>query len=61
MHNYSEIDRAVLPIRKKKDWFLNGFSHDDFDTNVVGPNIYFLVYFYSCVYVLFDRHVRYAL
>ena len=35
LHNYSEIDGIVLPIRKKNDWFLNGISHDDFDTNVV--------------------------
>ena len=25
----------LLPIRKKIDWFLNGISHDDFDSNVM--------------------------
>ena len=37
LHNYSEIDGIVLLIHvgKKIDWFLNGISHYDFDTNVM--------------------------
>ena len=65
LHNCSKIDGIVLPIRKKIDWFLNGISHDDFDTNVVFfsasnhlvPCPTVSVNFCSFVYVLFDRRV----
>ena len=61
LHNYSEIDGIVFSDKKKIDWFLNGISHDDFDTNVMFffflslPTVF--VNFYSFVYVLFNRHV----
>ena len=46
LHNYSEIDGIVLPIRKKKDWFLNVFHKMILTLMLcfsVRPIIYFLV------------------
>ena len=51
---------------RKNYWFLNGISHDDFDTNGMFffsmsnhlfpcPTVF--ANFYSFVHVLFDRHV----
>ena len=61
LHNYSEIDGIVFSDKKKIDWFLNGISHDDFDTNVMFFQLFPLptvfVNVYSFVYVLFNRHV----
>ena len=34
LHDYLEIDGIVPPIREKNDWFLNGISNADFQTNV---------------------------
>ena len=51
--------------KKNIDWFLNGTSHADFETNVrffsmskrLFPCPTVSVNFYLFVYVLFDRHV----
>ena len=42
---YSEMNGIVLPIRKKIDWFLNGISRDDFDTNVTFCSVRSIIYF----------------
>ena len=69
LHNYPDIDSIVLPIRKKIDWFLNGISDDDFDSNVMFCFVFFstsnhlfpfptvFLNFYCFLHVLFDRHV----